>query len=340
MNYKRIIISRTDGIGDVVLTLPLAGAIKKHLPDTEILFLGSGYTSDVVACCVHVDRFVNRDDISSLTMREKIEVFRDLGADAIIHVFPDKEIARLAKKSGIPVRSGTMGRLFHLSTCNRRILMTRRRSSLHEAQLNMKLARFIKNWPSFTLQEIAGLYGLKNIRPLKKEYQELLSDKKFNLVLHPKSKGSAREWGIDNFSVLSDILPKDMFRIFITGTENDGKAVREMVRKYPFLQDLTGRMDLGELISFIDGCDGLVAASTGPLHLAAALGKVAIGLYPPIRPMDPGRWAPVGTHASYLVKEKECKKCRKSLFCECIESLSPVDVSIKLIKYAKTRNVE
>ena len=31
-NYRKIIISRTDSIGDVVLTLPLAGLLKKYYP--------------------------------------------------------------------------------------------------------------------------------------------------------------------------------------------------------------------------------------------------------------------------------------------------------------------
>jgi ADP-heptose:LPS heptosyltransferase len=44
----------------------------------------------------------------------------------------------------------------------------------------------------------------------------------------------------------------------------------------------------------------LVAASTGPLHIASAVGIHAIGLYPSKRPMHPGRWMPLGGNASYL----------------------------------------
>lgn len=65
-------------------------------------------------------------------------------------------------------------------------------------------------------------------------------------------------------------------------------------------------MNLKQFISFIAAADGLIAASTGPLHIAAALGKVALGIYPPIKPMHPpGRWAPLGKNASYLVLEKK-----------------------------------
>jgi ADP-heptose:LPS heptosyltransferase len=67
----------------------------------------------------------------------------------------------------------------------------------------------------------------------------------------------------------------------------------------------------------------LVAASTGPLHLAAALGIYALGIYPPIRPMHPGRWAPVGEKAKVFVKEKDCEACRLSADCTCIREIRP-----------------
>ena len=94
--------------------------------------------------------------------------------------------------------------------------------------------------------------------------------------------------------------------------------------------DMTGRLSLTELLVFINSCDGLVAASTGPLHIAAALGKRAIGIYAPIRPIFPQRWAPLGEHATYLVLDKKCDACRKSGDCECIRAIRPEEVAEKL----------
>lgn len=44
----------------------------------------------------------------------------------------------------------------------------------------------------------------------------------------------------------------------------------------------------------------MVASGTGPLHLAAALGINAIGLFPTIRPIHPGRWQPIGMKAHFF----------------------------------------
>jgi ADP-heptose:LPS heptosyltransferase len=94
---------------------------------------------------------------------------------------------------------------------------------------------------------------------------------------------------------------------------------------------MTGKLTLKQLIGFIQAADGLIAASTGPLHIAAAMGKIALGIYPPIRPMHPGRWAPVGPKSAYLVENKTCSKCRKTNRCECMESIQPVAVKNKLL---------
>jgi ADP-heptose:LPS heptosyltransferase len=66
--------------------------------------------------------------------------------------------------------------------------------------------------------------------------------------------------------------------------------------------------------------------------LAAAAGIAAIGIYPPIRPMHPGRWAPIGPRASYMVAEKKCNQCRNMRHCECIPSITPEQVYDQLIK--------
>lgn len=321
-----VIISRTDSIGDVMLTLPLAGLIKKHFPDCRIVFLGKSYTRAVISCCEHVDEFLNWDDLKMLEDAEKIKLLKGIKADAILHVFPDIAIASLARRAKIPVRAGTSHRFYHLLSCNRLLNFSRRNSDLHEAQLNLKLALPLGIKPDLPLETIHTLSGFTRVKALPVKWSSQLTKDKFNLILHPRSKGSAREWGLDNYSRLLTLLPKEKFRVFLTGTETDGATMMEFIQKHPGLNDLTGKLSLDELISFIQQSDGLVAASTGPLHIASALGKKAIGIYAPMKPIHPGRWAPVGVHAAYLVKPADCSDCRKSGDCHCIREVSAEEV--------------
>lgn len=65
MRASRIIVSRTDNVGDVVLALPMVGILREHLPSSDILFLGRSYTRAVIESCEHVDGFLNWDDVSA-----------------------------------------------------------------------------------------------------------------------------------------------------------------------------------------------------------------------------------------------------------------------------------
>lgn len=325
--YQRIIISRTDSIGDVILTLPLAGLLRRKMPNSTLIFLGKSYTKDVIKACPEVDEFLNWDEISSMDETDAISEIQAANADLIIHVFPRKEIARLAKKADIPYRLGTTNRLYHWTTCNMLVRLSRRKSDLHEAQLNLNLVQKISGEGTFPLDEISSLTSLSKTEPLDEKFKKLIDPNRFNLILHPKSKGSAREWGLENFKRLIDILPADDFKIFISGTADEEALMKDSgILDHPNVCNLCGQMSLSQLMSFIQACDGLVAASTGPLHLAAALGIKAIGIYPPIKPMHPGRWAPIGKQATYLVKDNLCNDCRKSDTCHCMEEINAEDV--------------
>lgn len=327
-NIKRIIISRTDAIGDVILTLPLCGLIKKYFPNAEIVFLGNTYTQPVISCCEHIDVFLNSDDLMELTDDDISKRLSALDADAIIHVFPNRRIATLAKKAGIPVRIGTRNRFFHWGTVNRLVRLSRKNSDLHEAQLNCQLLSGlgIKRCPD--LKELSAFTGFTKIQDKASDILKQADKNKVNVILHPKSNASAREWSLDNFEALINLLHPETFRIFISGTTKEQAQLSGWMKGLPNnVIDITGKLSLDEFITFISKADYLVAASTGPLHIAAAAGIGAIGIYPPLRPMHPGRWQPIGKKAKVASVNKFCSDCRNQpQQCHCMNEVTPAQI--------------
>jgi heptosyltransferase III len=159
----------------------------------------------------------------------------------------------------------------------------------------------------------------------------LIDPTKFNLILHPKSKGSAMEWGLPNFTKLISILPKTKFKIFVSGTADDGKLLSDFIKANPDITDLTGKLSLQQYIAFINSCNGLIAASTGPLHIAASLNKKAIGLFSSRKPIHPGRWQAVGADAHFVVFDANCKTCLSKKPCNCITKITPAQI-VKLLE--------
>ncbi|PWK80204.1 ADP-heptose:LPS heptosyltransferase [Mucilaginibacter oryzae] len=297
----RILISRVDAIGDVVLTLPMAAYIKQLLPDAKVSFLGRTYTQPVIDTIASVDEFINYDELKKLSGPEQINYLKQQQIDAIIHVLPNKHIAQIARQAGITLRIGTTNRIFHWYTCNKLVKLSRKKSDLHEAQLNIILLKPLGLTQVPSLQDIIAQNDFGNKTELTPYLNAALIKDKFNLIIHPKSHGSGMEWGLKNFQELINILPADKFNVIITGSEKEKALLENWISDLPeTVIDLTGKMALNQLIAFISKSDGLIASGTGPLHVAALTGINTLGLFPSLRPIHPGRWAPIGPKATYI----------------------------------------
>ena len=279
-------IARTDSIGDVIVTLPLCGFIKKHSPNTRIVFIGRSYTQAIVEACPYVDEFLNFDKHAE----------SNLNVDACVFAFPDGEVMKWVKAQGVKKRIATGSRIASWKFSNNRVFFSRKNSDLHESQLNFYLLR------PFGVEDIPSLEEIRLWHVLKPQVESpiQLEPNKRSVVFHMLSKGSALNWSLHQYQELASLLPPADFNIYITGTEEEGVRIRKDFRFDSHIIDLSGKLSLPQLIAFISSCETLVAASTGPLHIASAVGIRAIGLYPSKRPMHPERWMPLGAKATYL----------------------------------------
>ncbi len=314
-----IVISRTDSIGDVMLTLPIAGLLKQRFPGVRIIFIGRRYTLPVLHCSAQVDQAIALEDLST----DPVTTMRSWKADAIVHVFPEKQVAKWAKQADIPLRVGTSHRWWHWLTCNARVALSRKKSDLHEAQLNVKLLAPLGIAGTLDLSELAMLTGFVPNAPGPLVSSLLKSDRKC-LVLHPHSKGSAVEWGLKNYAELMRAINPNRWQVLVTGTQAEADRYRAgLPFGLPHVVDLGGKLTLPQLIEVIGASDALVAASTGPLHIAAASGIQTIGLFSSRRPIHPGRWAPIGRKVHVLVDDPACAQCAAGKACDCITRIAP-----------------
>jgi ADP-heptose:LPS heptosyltransferase len=326
LDHKTIVISRIDSIGDVILTLPLCAWIKEKYPTTKIIFLGQKYTQPILECFDAIDEIYFWDEIVAQPEQGIILTIKSWNADVFVHVFPNKRIAKLVRKAKIPIRIGTSHRAYHLLTCNVRPNFTRKKSDLHEAQLNFKL---LQNYGVGQPPELQAIRNWVNAfqpkQSLLPEQEIWLTTERKKVILHPKSQGSAVEWPMQKYITLAQKLVERDYRVFFSGTEKEGQLFRTQLPQHPEIIDISGKLTLGQFISFIDKADALVACSTGPLHIAAVLGKKAIGLYTNIRPMHPGRWMPIGEHAEIITSKEPMQHPE--------EEIRSIDVDKLLVKF-------
>lgn len=330
-NGKHIAISRTDSIGDVMLTLPICAWLKEHFPTCKITFICKKYTAVLIQNYQAVDSVFCIDEWLMLSENEQVKQIIDLQFDAVVHVFPNKLLARRMKKAKVPIRIGTSHRLFHLLTCNVRPNFTRKNADLHESQLNFELIRFF------------GLTAIPSMDEMSK-YTSYFSCPDTNLpesisnnlktkyiVLHPKSQGSALEWSIEKYVASANTLIEKGYQVVFTGTEKEGALFRHDLPNHQSCIDSTGKLSMEQLCVLIKQAQGLVACSTGPLHIAGYLGIKAVGLFSSRRPIHPGRWKPLGVNSIALEFNPNCVACQKQQKCHCIEEIAVTKVLNQLI---------
>jgi len=302
-SIQHIVINRIDAMGDVILTLPTCIYLKSISPGLTISFLARSYTEPIIKCCSAIDHFINYDELKVLPKREQIDFLKAKKIDAIVHTFNNKPIAILARQAGIKIRIGSTSKLYNLLNCNKLIKLSRKNSTMHEAQQNIFLLRPLGITHVPTLGTISKMYqgNFKPVHPLPAGLNNYLVPSKFNLIIHPKSNGHGREWDMDNFTALIKKLPTDKFNILISGSAKEHELFKTWIPVLPAnVIDMSGKMNMDELICFVFKADGLLASGTGPLHLAAASGIHTLGLFPLTRSVNATRWAPVGRKAEHI----------------------------------------
>lgn len=303
-DLKNIIISRTDSIGDVVLTLPACGVLKSSFPKCKIHFIGRGYTRPVAVRSTHIDEYIDWDELKAKSPAAQIEIIQKINADAIIHFYPRNEILWLAKKAGIPIRVAS-GRKFQAITKSNKLIFPHKETVIHEAQRNIRFLKPLGIEKIYSCDELGNFYSYKHTdEGAKKKVNDFLKslpDAPKRIIFHPLSKGNFPQWALKDYQKLAEELPLDEFQILVSGAEEEGQEIRKQLSfENKNMYDVCGQFSLSEMVELIDACDMLVSGNTGILHIAAALGKRAIGLYSPKHAVFASRWAPLGVDVRTL----------------------------------------
>ncbi|WP_030512291.1 glycosyltransferase family 9 protein [Microbispora rosea] len=109
------------------------------------------------------------------------------------------------------------------------------------------------------------------------------------VVVHPGTTAPARAWPAERWAEAVEALLAAGERVVVTGSPGE-RALTALVSG-PAL-DLGGATTFAELAGVLAGASAVVAANTGPAHLAAAVGTPVVSLFAPVVPA--ARWAPYG----------------------------------------------
>lgn len=329
----KILIVRTDRIGDTILTLPLAVYLKKKFNDAEIIFLCRSYTKEIIQLCSSVDKIIAIDeqnffDTISLLMKEKIDVG--------IHVNPKFMSALLLWLAGVKKIIGTKYRAYSI-LFNRRVPLHRKYNTKHELEYNFDLLSGIDLETKIDLHDVD--FGIrtddnsKQLTRTKLESEGIDFNQK-SIILHIGSGGSAIDWNKKNFFELAEMISKNYnCNIILTGSNEESEMLKDLFRGLKSkIFNVAGTLNLRDMFNLLTMSNIYIGNSTGPTHLAAVAGTNVIAFYPKIPSCSVLRWGPVTKRRFIFEPKIDCKDCNENQCKElnCMDSISVQEVFEKV----------
>jgi ADP-heptose:LPS heptosyltransferase len=324
---QNLLIVRTDRIGDVVLSLPLAGIIKSEFPNCKITFLVREYTKDLVLNHPQIDDVILLEEKYGETLlSENLEKIKKNNFDTCIAVHPKFKIAFILYLAKIKNRIGT-GYRWYSFLFNKKYFEHRKYGTKHELEHNVNLLQNIGIDKKISPDDVKFEIVIDEESDQKIEQyfaQNGINTDLPTIIVHPGSGGSAVDYPISRLKALLSIMAHELsINVILTGTESE-KKLCDMLTINENIKNAAGKFNLHELTALINKSDAMIANSTGPIHIAAALDKYVIGFYPKIPACNVTRWGPYTKKKRVFEPTIECENCTRKQ-CEDLNCMNSID---------------
>ncbi len=148
------------------------------------------------------------------------------------------------------------------------------------------------------------------------------------VILQPGARWVNKRWPAEHFAQLLGLAAaaRPDLRFAVLGSAEDQQLAHVIASaSSQRCLDLTGKLSLPEMVECIRLSELMVTNDTGPMHVAAALGKPVVALF---GPTDPNWTGPYGQLEHVMQLSLPCVPCRKSDCTyvkkfECLRGITP-----------------
>ena len=345
---RRILIIRTDLLGDLVLTLPAVHALRSAFPDATIDLLVQPSTAGILTGQPGIDHIWHCDpdgwfsQIGHSAIRQKvrrlIQQLRQAEYDLAVSVCGDWA-SIFARLSSAPRRVGFRDEAFaHFLTDP--LPGGRYQTHQHETEYVLQLAAHAggivappgdpARWPLLHLvpdaqATVAGLLTAVGVRAGQPV-----------IALHAGSRnGQAKRWPLPFWARLADqLIAETDAAILLVGAPGDkplAQQVMHQIHAQTGAHDLTGRTNLPELAALLAASAVVVTGDSGPLHIGEAVGSRVVAIHGPTDPAQSGPCHPESIIVRHDLWCAPCYNSRATAECRfhnpiCMKQLMPHEV--------------
>ena len=316
-----ILVVRTDRIGDVVLSTPVLASLRAARPNWKISFLVRPALAPLLEGHPDVDRVITlgTDDKPTFSnTRGLSDRLQKRGFDIALHLYSDFWISLAVWRAGVEHRVGPASKLARIFY-NTAIVQHRSTSGRHEADHNLDLLKPLSIPPIRRSKVVASA-------AIPDDAKKLLDSARKNVGIFSGMGGSARNWKPEKYARLAERLSSSGVNVILICGPGEEKLLDDVqsFTSQAMARYVSNRLD--ELAAFIKALDCFVAPSTGPLHIASAVGTLAVGIYCPIKVCLPERWGPIGEKdKSFVPDVPVCDRCTAER-CEQYDCMETMEV--------------
>jgi lipopolysaccharide heptosyltransferase I len=283
-NPSRILLIKPSALGDIVHTLPVLSALRSLYPQAHLAWLVNRSYEPLLRDHPHLDEIIPFDRFAARSglwrgLRSWVAFAKNLRQQRFDCVLDLQGLFRsgiLTRITGAPRRIGSTNaregsRWFYTEK-----LPIPSRNDLHAVD---RYWRFIEHLggghlPKRFILPIAGMAAVKA--------ETLLSDwPRPWLMLGAGSRWLTKRWPPEHFANLANRARTEFGGTTVLVGTADESSIADVVQRRltgPSL-NLVGRTTLAELVAILARADVMLANDTGPLHIAAALGKSVVAPY-------------------------------------------------------------
>jgi heptosyltransferase-1 len=331
---QRVLIIKPSAIGDVVHALPVLNLVKRKWPAAKVSWLVTPACSGLLENHPLLDEVILfdrkrfggawRSPRLALELRRFTRSLRARGFDLVIDLQGLFRSGWLAKKSGAAMRVGFSNarELAWIFYTHRVPIETMEQ---HAISRYLKLAEFIGcgsspvEFPFATSDAdrtyVSQLLTAQAASPLR------------YAVLMPGTNWQTKRWPVEKFAALVAPLREQFGLASVLAGGGDAAA---MAKDLPGVINLAGKTSLNQLTALLERAELVIANDSGPMHIAAALGRP---LVTPFGPTNPVRTGPYGRMESVVRLDLICSPCysRKCSHRSCLNWLE-IEPVLRLAK--------
>lgn len=308
INFKTIAVCKYKGLGSIVQATPLLQTLRKKYPDARIVFISTKGNKGLLEKIDCIDETVLLDDSGFAKLALSYPGFVAKLISLRIGLFIDLEIysnfsslsttlSMARNRIGFYLRAShyRMGVYTHMMYYN---------TSVPIMQTYLQMARLLGTPEN---EVVTSLYPFKTTDADSIEIPHL--GKYIAININASDLRIERRWPLDQFERLVRAFRERYpeYHIVLIGAKNEADYVTQFHERFDDLHisSVAGKTTFNQLMSVLDHAELLITNDTGPLHLAASLGKPTVALFGPCAPVQYGAMDKVVP----VYKELYCSPC-------------------------------